>query len=591
MKKYLTKTKIITYTLTMILISVLLCFLGVRDNIEINSVRAHNELTPLSYSSVREVEREDAPLGVAKEFTLYIDDVVHDTNLAFNTSHCYAEVYLEGELLYSMKPSEEIKPVETPGGMWNTIPLCHEDSGREYTVVLLPVYEEFLDQEPEFVLGSVNAIFIMQMSNNFSEAIVTLLVMIVGVLLVGLGMLFLFKTKSAMNFVALGNFSLSISLWRFNDFSFTSLLVHDKNVFIYYLSLTMLMITMISLLESVKISFRKSWRRLFDILSIIISVTSIIQLVLQLTGVFDLREMLFVTHLTILASLILISVCLIIQRLRPCEEDKNKFNPAFILIAGIFLDLLLFYIRSSSAGLMFSMAAVLGFVIVEGVRFVVGYIEREEKLVASELKLAHNETVLAESRFITLMSQIRSHFIFNILNAISGMCKYDPEKADKTIVHFARFLRSNIDIMQDDSLVPFHNALRHLEDYVALEQIRFGDNIQFETDFETDNFMIPPLVMQPLVENSIKHGLTPKAEGGTITLRTRKDKHNIYVIIEDDGIGFDSSLQISEKSVGLQNIRFRLAHMVKGTLKIESIVNIGTKATITIPRKESEKCD
>lgn len=188
-----------------------------------------------------------------------------------------------------------------------------------------------------------------------------------------------------------------------------------------------------------------------------------------------------------------------------------------------------------------------------------------------------------------MMSQIRSHFVFNILNAISGMCKYDPEKADDTVVRFARYLRNNIDIMQEDKNIPFATDLRQLEDYVALEQVRFGDKIEFYTDAETMDFMIPPLILQPVVENAIKHGISKKTGNGTIILRTRRQGETVVITVEDDGIGFDMAELDKEKSIGLKNIRFRLEHLINGTFDISSEVNKGTVVTITIPKQEEER--
>ena len=190
---------------------------------------------------------------------------------------------------------------------------------------------------------------------------------------------------------------------------------------------------------------------------------------------------------------------------------------------------------------------------------------------------------LRNSRIILAMSQIRTHFIFNVLNAISGMCKYDPEKADETIVCFARYLRSNINIMQKDEPISFSKELKHLKDYVALEQVRFGDKIQFLTDIQTPDFPLPPLVLQPLVENSIKHGLLVKEEGGTIWLSTKQEKGKIIITIRDDGAGFDPDAVQTGSSVGISNVRFRLEHMMRGSLEIESIREQGTTVTITIP--------
>ena len=102
--------------------------------------------------------------------------------------------------------------------------------------------------------------------------------------------------------------------------------------------------------------------------------------------------------------------------------------------------------------------------------------------------------------------------------------------------------------------------------------------------------MIPPLILQPVVENAIKHGISKKQSAGTIILRTYATDRDIVITVEDDGVGFDVRELLKEKSVGIRNIRFRLHHLVNGTLDIESEIGKGTIVTITIPRKEAEAC-
>lgn len=587
--KIFNRTKTVLYTVTAILIAAILLILGIKDNLETTADTAADKITDITGVSAEIIDCEEAPLGFAKEFRFILPDIEHDTNLMFHTSHSYVTVYVDDVQIYSIKTSSEIASVKTPSGLYNVIHACNEGSGKEIRVVVMPVYESFLDQNVTFSLGNVREMMLLQIKDSLAEVTVTTLATVIGLLFVVFGIYLKIKTKNLMDIVSLGMFSLSIGLWRFFDFSFLSLFLIDKTVFVYYISLTMLMISMIPFLESVKKEFSLKKQKLFDISAVCIAITSILQLTLQLFGVFSLREMLKVTHITIIASILLTTICLIIRLVRPQENEKRRFSFSFILILGIALDMLMYYFRYSSAALMFTIISILIYVIGEGIRLVVNQVEKEDKLLSHEIKLAQNEAELSQARFTTMMSQIRSHFIFNILNAISGMCKYDPEKADRTIVHFARFLRSNIDIMQNDELVHFHNALRHIEDYIALEQVRYGDDIQFETDIQIDDFLLPPLVMQPLVENAIIHGLVPKKDGGTITLRTRRDKENIYIIIEDNGVGYDNKTNVSHKSIGMQNIRFRLEHMVNGTLKTESILGLGTKSTIIIPQKEAEK--
>ena len=190
---------------------------------------------------------------------------------------------------------------------------------------------------------------------------------------------------------------------------------------------------------------------------------------------------------------------------------------------------------------------------------------------------------LKNSRVVLAMSQIRTHFIFNVLNAISGMCLYDPAEANQTVVHFAKYLRGNINILQDDELIPFRRELEHLEDYIVLEKVRFEDRIQFIKELEVDEFMIPPLVLQPIVENAIKHGLLRSKNGGTIHLKTRREAGQIVIEIIDNGAGFDTKLPLRDGAVGVNNVKFRLEYMIKGKMEMISAPGEGTTVIIKMP--------
>ena len=199
------------------------------------------------------------------------------------------------------------------------------------------------------------------------------------------------------------------------------------------------------------------------------------------------------------------------------------------------------------------------------------------------IKAKQMQEELKSSRIVLAMSQIHTHFIFNILNAISGMFAYDAKKADEILVTFSRYLRRNIGIMDEDKLESFTKSLEHLEDYIKLEQIRFGERIQFVKKIETENFMMPPLALQPIVENAIRHGLCQKKQGGTIRLHTWLENGNNMIEISDDGVGFDVESPPREGAVGMKNVRFRLQYMVNGTMEIKSRKGEGTTVTITIP--------
>ena len=215
---------------------------------------------------------------------------------------------------------------------------------------------------------------------------------------------------------------------------------------------------------------------------------------------------------------------------------------------------------------------------------------------ASSLRAAQRSVKLEEdlrnSRITLAMSQIRTHFIFNVLNTISGLCKFNPEQADAAVVSFARYLRSNIDSMSEDRLVSFESELTRTENYITLEKIRFGDRISLRKEIGASGFCLPPLILQPIVENAIRHGLLKKPEGGIVTLRTVREGGFVRIEVEDDGVGFDpASLPRSNpngrRSVALDNVRFRLEHMVRGQIHIQSSPGKGTLVVLSIPEKEA----
>ena len=193
---------------------------------------------------------------------------------------------------------------------------------------------------------------------------------------------------------------------------------------------------------------------------------------------------------------------------------------------------------------------------------------------------------LEHSRIVLSLGQIKNHFIFNVLNAISGMCKNEPEKADETIILFSRYLRNNMAVLEDGDMVSFDEVLGNLRDYMELEKIRFGEKITYTEEIEFSDFVMPQMLLQPLVENSLKHGILPKLEGGTISIKAYKEKGNIIIKVIDDGMGFDESKEYNEDSLGIRNVQFRLKHMINGKLAIKSEIGKGTVATITIPFRE-----
>ena len=195
---------------------------------------------------------------------------------------------------------------------------------------------------------------------------------------------------------------------------------------------------------------------------------------------------------------------------------------------------------------------------------------------------------LAESRISTMMSQIRPHFIYNTLGSIEQLCELDPPKAGELVHNFAKYLRGNFGELDNAKPIRMSQEMAHVRYYVSIEKVRFPD-MTFSFEMRSEDFSLPAMTIQPIVENAIKHGLMKLQRGGSIRVISYETDSDYCICVEDDGVGFDTSKLLDEKKhIGIRNIRDRLKVMVDGTLEIESTQGVGTKVLITIP-KEGKK--
>ena len=194
---------------------------------------------------------------------------------------------------------------------------------------------------------------------------------------------------------------------------------------------------------------------------------------------------------------------------------------------------------------------------------------------------------LTESRVAIMVSQIQPHFLYNSLSSIAMMCTIDPETAQEATVTFADYLRGNMDSLKQKTPVPFSKELEHLKKYLYIEKLRFGKKLNIVYDIRTEDFVLPQLSIQPLAENAVKHGISKKRGGGTLTISTRETDKSFEVIVSDDGKGFDvNEVKNDGRShIGMDNVRRRLKEMCGGEVKIESKIGEGTVATVILPKE------
>ena len=196
----------------------------------------------------------------------------------------------------------------------------------------------------------------------------------------------------------------------------------------------------------------------------------------------------------------------------------------------------------------------------------------------------------AQLKIDILLAQIHPHFLYNSLSSIKYLCGKDPKKAEEAVVDFSAYLRHNMDSITMDKSIPFEAELKHVEQYVKLQKLRFEDDLDVKYNLECKDFEIPTLTLQPLVENAISYGVRKNETGrGIVTISSRRYEDRIEISVKDDGPGFvyeEQSFKEDRSHNGIKNVKERLKRIAGGDLKVESGLGEGTTITIILPQGE-----
>jgi two-component system LytT family sensor kinase len=205
----------------------------------------------------------------------------------------------------------------------------------------------------------------------------------------------------------------------------------------------------------------------------------------------------------------------------------------------------------------------------------------------NEKKLEAQQLLLNEARLAALQRQINPHFLFNTLNSVASLIRTDPEQARKVVYRLSNILRRLL--RKQENLCPLREELSFIDDYLAIEMVRFGDKLQFskEIDPETLDRMVPSMLLQPIIENSIRHGLSSKVDGGMIRVRSRIVEGRLHVTVEDDGVGIPEArlATLFEQGIGVSNVNERLKVLFGEDYRmwVDSRLGEGTTTGIEIP--------
>ena len=206
---------------------------------------------------------------------------------------------------------------------------------------------------------------------------------------------------------------------------------------------------------------------------------------------------------------------------------------------------------------------------------------RKMRAAEAEQQIRHLRQELEWEKTNTMVNQISTHFFYHTLNALQALIVLKPDDAYKMAGDFSRYLRFNVDaIAAAGGVVSFKEELRAVRAYAEINETQLGDRLKVIFDVPDVDFKMPALTLQTLVENAIIHGIKPKVGGGTVTVSLSSDEQNWYIRVADDGQGFDPTMAHKEQSVGLSNIRRRIAAFEGCALEIASAPGCGTTAVL-----------
>ena len=493
--------------------------------------------------------------------------------IVFRTRLQRVRIYIEGEMIYQY-PSQKLIGDAVPS-TWNFVKLSEEAAGKQIEIRLESPYSEFAGKIEEIRIGNYNELISDTVADQLPAFMLSLSIGILGALVLLLSILYQ-KYQMYGYQRMLGLVLIFLSLWLCGE---SRMVFRRTGLEIWhYITFVSLLMYPLFLLSYLYARWREVCGKVTRVLFYVCGAVEILCLISQAAGGPDLVELLPVSHALsgmILAYTVFIYIRAAVQGVGGFA--RSELACILLIFAAGIAELVRFYLTDSLIGIYIRSALLI---------YALGLLFRCIDMLYRKLKENRElEQELKRSRAELMTSQIKPHFIYNTLNSIRTLIRIDPDTAYQTVYDFSTYIRSNLDVLSGRDMVPFTDELRHIKAYLNIEKIRFGDRLNVEPEIETSTFCVPPLSIQPLVENAVKHGICKKVNGGTVKIRSFEKESGYIVVVEDDGAGFDTAELEENSHIGIQSIRLRVGTIAGGNLEIQSEPGKGTKVEVFFPKK------
>lgn len=360
-KLNLYRVAVAAYAVVLVAFAVFFIYMGNCEHVSVESVRGTQDSRVVEDYEVKELEDLSAPIHVREEYSWILDGVgAGNTALAFYSIHQYAQVYIDGELVYSLMPAQGNRVGRTTSSNWVIVPLRETDNGREIRVVLTPVYESVRGRTPRFEISSYYGVFRSQLMDNLPQLMLAFTCFVVNVFIMLIQIYFVWKKKTqSWDIFFLGNATLLIGLWKFTDTAFSPLIFGNTKA-LGFVVIGLLFLMVIPLTLFLHGRYRDYRPSAMLGMSLLLSGAAMLALVLQVAGVADFKQTLPLAHVMIL----LVAVRLLLLAIgRKRRMGKAQLGQSFwfsaLLIVGAVMDLFMYYRTKSTAKIGYSLLAVL----------------------------------------------------------------------------------------------------------------------------------------------------------------------------------------------------------------------------------------
>ena len=468
---------------------------------------------------------------------------------------------------------------ESAYGQFHFIPLSPGHAGKELSILLTSTHGRISSVFSGIYLGTMGEVLHAIWQNTFGSVALCLLVMLIGLISVVLSFYYPKSAKVAASIRFFGGFLMLLACWGFTQTGLPYLLSDNQRFLLLLEELPLLSMPVLLVLAFRPLTYPFSSHREYDSFFLLFTGYLVLALLLDWADVVSLPDMANWGVLFLAIFVIYVFVFSVVEFSFDATFSKSQqvLHSSLLLKATACVLL---------AGCMFAyFSSVRHTALLLGISYLIS--ASIVLLLFFEMQaLLQIREDLVQSRMDLLLSQIKPHFLYNTLNSIRTLLRTDPETADKLVYNFSRFLRSNMLSLNSGTLIPFSQELDHIYSYVRIEETCFP-KLKMKFDIQVHNFRVPPLSIQPLVENAIKHGVLKKANGGTVSLRTYETDTCYCVDIEDDGVGFQVDQTLGSMSGhGLENVRLRLEHHCNARLQIISAPGEGCTARVILSKKQ-----